>query len=167
MPTFCSNCGAALADGSKFCNSCGKPTSGAGPAAFASAVEQVPPRIRTSIPDFVQQQMHPSEQVLAAFPASLFDHRRKEELRHDKFVLTTERIIYYHTSLMHKGMGEMPYRGITASQYSKGVRHGTVVIDAANASLTIRGISNDDAAFAAQIVSAIVGGRVLAPAPSK
>jgi hypothetical protein len=168
MPTFCSNCGSSLADGAKFCNSCGTPTDGSAQVTPAAAAQDyVQPRLRTSIPDFVRQQLHPSEQVLAAFPASLFDHRRKGEFRHDKFVLTTERIIYFHTSVLHKGMGEMPYRMVTESKYNKGLRHGTVIVEAANAGLTIGGISNDDAAFAEQIISALASGRTLAAAPSK
>lgn len=167
MPTFCSNCGSSLADGARFCNSCGTPTVGSAQVAPAAAAwEYVPPRIRTSIPDFVRQQMHPSEQVLAAFPASLLDHRRKGEFRHDKFVLTTQRIIYYHTSMLHKGMGEMPYRMITESRFNKGLRHGTVVVEAANAGLPISRISNDDAAFAEKVISALVAGRMLAAAAS-
>lgn len=59
----------------------------------------------------------------------------------------------------------MPYRGITETQYNKGLRHGTVVIEAASAALTIGGISNDDAAFAERVMSAFVGGRPLALAP--
>jgi hypothetical protein len=167
MPAFCSNCGAALAEGTKFCGSCGTPTDGAAQVdRTATAPEYVQPRLRTSVPDFVKQQLHPSEQVLAAFPASLADHRRKTELRHDKFLLTTERIVYYHTGAIHKGMGEMPYRGITESSFHRGLRHGEVIIDAANAALTISGISNDDAAFAERIISAFVGGRPLAAEPA-
>jgi zinc-ribbon domain len=155
MPAFCSNCGGALADGARFCASCGTPTNGSGqvdPAAQAPVPEIVEPRLRTSIPDFVREQLHPSEQVLAAFPASLADHRRTGEFRHDKFV--------------HKGMGQMPYRGITESHFNKGFRHGTVVVEGANAGLTISGISNDDAAFAERVISAFVGGRPLALSPS-
>ncbi|MBF6604471.1 MAG: zinc-ribbon domain-containing protein [Chloroflexi bacterium] len=163
MPAFCSSCGAALADGSRFCASCGTASDGSAQVDDAATVpDYVQPRVRTSIPDFVRQQLHPSEQVLAAFPASLFDHRRKGEFRHDKFVLTTERIVYYHTGVIHKGMGQMPYRGITGASFNKGFRHGTVVVEAANAALTIGGISNDDAAFAERVISAFVGGRPVA-----
>jgi zinc-ribbon domain/Bacterial PH domain len=174
MPAFCSNCGTPLAEGARFCASCGTSTDGAGQvdasspasAAASPAPEYVEPRLRTAIPEFVQQQLHPSEQVLAAFSASLFDHRRKgENWRHDKFLLTTERIVYYHTSLIHKGMGQMPYRGITGASYNKGFRHGSVIVEAANASLTIGGIGNDDAAFAERIISAFVGGRPVALFP--
>jgi hypothetical protein len=114
----------------------------------------------------VREQLHPSEQVLAAFPASLADHRRTGEFRHDKFVLTNERIVYYHTGVIHKGMGQMPYRGITESHFNKGFRHGSVVVEGANAGLTISGISNDDAAFAERVISAFVGGRPLTLSPS-
>jgi hypothetical protein len=117
--------------------------------------------LRTAIPDFVRQQLHTGEEVLAAFPASLFDHRRPGEFRHDKFLLTTDRIIYYHTRVMHKGMGDMPYRMITQSKFNKGMRHGTVVVEAANAGLTIGSISNDDAAFAERVISTLVAGRTL------
>ena len=167
MPAFCSNCGAALADGARFCASCGTASDGSAQADTSAAEpEYVQPRLRTAIPDFVREQLHPSEQILAAFSASLFDHRRKGEFRHDKFVLTTERIVYYHTGVIHKGMGQMPYRGITGASFNKGLRHGTVVVEAANAALTIGGISNDDAAFAERVISAFVGGRPVALAPS-
>lgn len=126
--------------------------------------EYITPRLKTSVPGFVKDQLHSSEQILAAFSASLFDHRRAGEWRHDKFLLTTERIVYYHTGLVHKGMGDMPYRQITQTQYSKGWRHGTVIVEAANAALTIGGVSNDDAAFAERIISAFVAGRPLAVA---
>jgi len=162
MATFCSSCGSSLADDSAFCNKCGSPAGGKAQGAPVAAAEYIQPRIRTSIPGFVKEQMHPAEQVLAAFPASMLDHRRKGEFRHDKFVLTTERIIYYHTSMLHKGMGAMPYRGITESHFNKGLRHGAVVVEAANAGLTISGISNDDASYAERIISSAVGGRTLA-----
>jgi zinc-ribbon domain/Bacterial PH domain len=171
MPAFCSNCGSPLADGARFCASCGTSVGASGqadqPAAASvgSTAEYIEPRLRTSIPDFVRQQLHPSEQILAAFSASLFDHRRKGEFRHDKFLLTTERIVYYHTGVIHKGMGQMPYRGITGAAFNRGFRHGTVVIEAANAALTIGGVSNDDAAFAERVISAFVGGRPVAIAP--
>jgi hypothetical protein len=131
----------------------------------APAPEYIEPRLRTSVPGFVKDQLHPSEQVLAAFSASLVDHRRPSEWRHDKFLLTNERIVYYHTGLIHKGMGQMPYRGITGVSYNKGWRHGTVIIEAASAALTISGVSNDDAAFAERVVSAFVGGRPVAIKP--
>jgi hypothetical protein len=62
-------------------------------------------------------------------------------------------------------MGQVPYRGTTGASYNKGFRHGTVIVEAANASLTIGGIGNDAAAFAERIVSALVGGRPVALFP--
>jgi len=167
----CSQCGAALAPGAAWCGKCGLTTKAPrGSAASGPAPEvgqdYVQPRLRTTVPDFVGQQLHPGEQVFAAFPASLFDHRRPGEFRHDKFVLTSDRIIYYHTSVLHKGMGDMPYRMVTQSKFNKGMRHGTVIVEAANAGLTIGSISNDDAAFAERIISTFVSGRTLAMPPS-
>jgi Bacterial PH domain len=128
-----------------------------------SNVEFVKPRIKTNVPDFVKKVLHPSEVVLAAFSASLFDHHRRDgEFRHDKFVLTSERIIYFHTGLIHKGLGEMPYKTITGISYDKGFRHGKVIVEAANAGLTMDGIGNDDAEFAEQIIAGSVGGHVYA-----
>jgi hypothetical protein len=156
----CSGCGASLSPGAAWCGKCGT-TIGVGGAGSAEAQGYLEPRLRTTIPDFVRQQLHPGEQIFAAFPASLLDHRRRGEFRHDKFVLTSDRIIYYHTSVLHKGMGDMPYKMITQSKYNKGMRHGTVIVEAANAGLTIGGISNDDAAFAERIISTFVSGRTL------
>ena len=100
--------------------------------------------------------------MLGAFSASLLDHRRHHELRHDKFVLTTERIISYHTGVVHKEFGEMPYRTLTAVRYNGGVVHGTVVVEAASAGMTINRIGNDDAKFCEHVISARMAGRVLA-----
>ena len=173
MAGFCSTCGAAVADGARFCAECGAPVGAAAtvvesaPAAEPAPAAAMPdgsvaisPRLRTSVPKFITEQLHANEIVLGAFSASLFDHhRRKDEFRHDKFVLTTDRIIYFHASLVHKGMGQMPYRGVTAVQYNKGFRHGSVVIEAASAGLTMDGIGNDDAAFIENVISGSVAGR--------
>ena len=102
--------------------------------------------------------MMSSRPHLYAHRALLFDHHRKEGLRHDKFVLTPERIIYYHTALFHKGLGQMPYRGITAVHYNKGIRHGKVVVSAANAGLTLDGIGNDAVVFAEKIIAGCIAG---------
>ena len=122
-------------------------------------VEAIVARVRTSIPDFVRRTIQRDEQILAAFNASLFDHRRPGEFRHDRFMLTTERIIYYHTAIIHKGMGEMPYRMLTGVQYNRGFIHGKVIVEAANAGLTMDGIRNDDAAFAEKIIAGSIAGR--------
>ncbi len=159
---FCPACGAPLPQGSAFCPKCGRPANGSA-AATNEEVELIKPRIRTGIPGFVKGALHPSEVILAAYSASLFDHKGSG-LRHDKFALTNERIIYFHNSLVHKGMGEMPYRTITGVSYNKGFRHGKVVVEAANASLTMDGIGNDDAAFAEKIVAGCVAGRRFAVA---
>lgn len=166
---FCSQCGARYDEGANFCPTCGRPlTAGAvtaGPVASQDGVEVVEPRLKTGVPDFVRDALHPAESVLGAFNASLFDHRRSEQLRHDKYILTSERIILYHTSLIHKGMAEMPYKMITEVSYNRGVFHGKVVIEAANAGLTIEGIGNDDAGFTEKVVASCVAGRKLVAAP--
>ncbi len=164
---FCSGCGTQLPADAKFCGTCGqainRATGGSSAASVAAPAiqetEPVKPRIKTVIPDFVRQALHPAEPIFAAFSASLFDHRRKGEFRHDKFVLTSERIIYYHTALIHKGMGEMPYKTLTGVSYNKGLIHGKVVVEAAGAGLTIDGIGNDDAAFAEKIIAGSIAGR--------
>jgi hypothetical protein len=163
MP-FCENCGTQHDPGAKFCPKCGVALgqSAAQPQAPGSDyVEPITPRIRTRIPDFVAKALHSSEQVFGSFSASLLDHRRTggEPFLHDKFALTNERIIYYHTSLIHKGMGEMPYKMITGVSYNKGWLHGKVIVEAADAGLTMDGIGNDDAAFAERIISGFVAGR--------
>lgn len=163
MP-FCAGCGAEHAADARFCAGCGKPLTAdvLATAAYSSQREPLPERVvsrlRTRLPDFVKDALHPSEVILASYSASLFDHRHAGQLRHDKFVLTDQRIIYFHTGLVHKGMGEMPYRTITGVQYSKGWIHGKVVIEAANASLTLDGIANDDAAFAERIIASALRG---------
>lgn len=167
---FCTACGAQLAAGAQFCGQCGQHLSAAGPvplstaAAFVPNVETIKPRIKTSIPGFVKQQLRPTEAILGAFSASLFDHHRKQDLRHDKFVLTTQRIIYYRTALVHKSMGEMPYKVVTSVHYNRGFRHGKVIVDGANAGLTLDRIGNDDAAFAERIIAGSVAGTVFQPA---
>jgi hypothetical protein len=160
---YCSQCGAKVEDDANFCPRCGKSMTGRAAASSASdpAVEVVEPRIRTNPPDFVLDALHPSEFLLGAFSASLFDHHREGEVRHDKFVLTNERIILYHTSLFHKGLTEMPYKTITGVSYNRGVFHGKVVIEAANSGLTLDGIGNDDAAFAEMVIASCVAGRKL------
>src|SRR5262249_1425580 len=70
-----------------------------------------------------------------------------------------ERIIFYHTGLFHKGMGEMPYRSITGVSYDRGIFHGKVIVEAANVGLTMDGIGNDDAAFAEKIIAGSIAGR--------
>jgi hypothetical protein len=164
MP-FCENCGTEHDAGARFCAKCGAALGHqAGPMPQSPAsdpVESISPHIRTSVPDFVTDALHPGEEIFGAFSASLLDHRRPggEAFRHDKFALTNERIIYYHTSLIHKEMGEMPYKMITGVSYNKGWVHGKVIIEAANAGLTIDGIGNDDAAFAERIISGFIAGR--------
>jgi hypothetical protein len=128
-------------------------------------VDTVPVRLRTSIPDFVQQALYPGEQVLGAFNASFIDHRREGEFRHDKYVLTDQRVIFYHTGIIHKGMDEMPYRTLTRVSYDRGWIHGKVIIEAATAKLEINGISNDDALFAEKIISGTLAGRRFVAAP--
>lgn len=120
--------------------------------------ERLKPRIRTRVPSFVTTQLRTSEQILAAMSASLIDHHRKNEARHDKFVLTTERLIYYRTALIHKSMGEMPYKSITGVRYNRGFVHGKVVVEAANFGLTLSGIGNDDAAFAEKLIAGTLAG---------
>jgi hypothetical protein len=167
MP-FCSQCGTQVDAEANFCPKCGQPMPGRGGAMPAqppdSSVEVVEPRIRTNLPGFVEEALHPSESVLGAFSASLFDHHREEQLRHDKFVLTNERIILYHTSLIHKGLAEMPYRTITGVSYNRGLFHGKVTVEAANTELTLEGIGNDDAAFAEKVIASCVAGRKLVAA---
>jgi hypothetical protein len=120
----------------------------------------VTPRIRTRVPRFVKDTLSPSEPVLAAFNASLFDHTKQGvSLAHDKFVLTPQRIILYHTGLFHRGMGEMPYRLMTEVNYEQGFLHGKVVVEAANAGLTLNGIGNADAAFAEKIIAGAMAGK--------
>jgi hypothetical protein len=120
----------------------------------------VTPRIRTRIPGFVKKTLSSSEPILAAFHASLFDHHKQGvSLAHDKFVLTPDRIILYHTGLFHRGMGEMPYRMITGATYEQGIFHGKVIVEAANAGLTLDGIGKDDAAFAEKIIAGGMAGR--------
>ena len=180
---FCTACGAPRSGAGRFCASCGHPIDPASPVATPTAtgsqadarpamaslvqpptsVEPVLPRIRTSVPGFVRDQLGTGEQLLGAFSASLLDHRRHHELRHDKFVLTTERIISYHTGMVHKEFGEMPYRTLTAVRYNGGVVHGTVVVEAASAGMTISRIGTDDAKFCERVISARMAGRVLAP----
>ena len=55
-------------------------------------------------------------------------------------------------------MGEMPYKVITGISYNKGWVHGTVMVEAANAGLTISGIGNDDATFAGNIIASALRG---------
>lgn len=160
---FCSKCGAEQTDpDAAFCSKCGSKLAGdaatnAGqPRAVPTPIE---PRIRTSLPDFVKKALHPNEQVLAAFQASLFDDKHSGNIRHDKFALTTERVIYYHTGLIHKGMGQMPYKAITGVHYNKGLIHGKVVLHGANVGLELRGIGNADAEFAEKIIAGFISGR--------
>jgi hypothetical protein len=168
MP-FCSQCGNKYDEGARFCSNCGRALgseAGTGDVAASDGdVEVVEPWIKTKIPDFVLEALHPSESVLGVFSASLFDHHREEQLRHDKFVLTNERIILYHTSLIHKGLAEMPYKTITGVSYNRGWFHGKVVVEAANAGLTIQGIGNDDAGFVEKVIASCVAGRKLVAAP--
>ena len=167
MP-FCSQCGSKVNDDVNFCPTCGRPMAGHQAAAPSgqpdSAVEIVEPQLKTDLPDFVYDALHPAESVLGAFSASLFDHHREEQLRHDKFVLTNERIILYHTSLIHKELSEMPYRMITGVSYNRGIFHGKVVVETANAGLTIDGVGNDDAAFVEKVIASCVAGRKLVAA---
>jgi hypothetical protein len=168
MP-YCSQCGSKYDDGVNYCPNCGRalnPAVVAGDASSSdSGVEVVDPWIKAKIPDFVEQALHPTESVLGVFSASLIDHHREEQLRHDKFVLTNERIILYHTSLIHKGLAEMPYKTITGVSYNRGWLHGKVVVEAANAGLTIGGIGNDDAGFVEKVIASCVAGRKLIAAP--
>ena len=170
-PRFCANCGNPRDRQGGFCASCGSqfgpipavPVTAIQSGAAQAHSETVVPRIRTSVPDFIEKQLHPGERVLASYKASFLDHHRKHELRFDKFILTTERLIYYRTGFIHNEMDQMPYRGITGIQYNRGLRHGSVVVEAANAGLTIGGVSNDDAAFAERIIAAHVAGRIMVP----
>ena len=128
-------------------------------------IEVIEARIRTKIPQFVWQVIRQDESVLAAFGVSLFDHHRKHDMRHDRVVLTDERVIYYKTALIHKELGQMPYSGITEVHYNRGMIHGKVILNGANAGLTLRGIGNDDATFAERIISGIISGRRYVAAP--
>lgn len=125
------------------------------------SLETIRTRIKTKIPAFVSDSLHGSEVILGAFSASLMDHHhRKDEFRHDKFVLTNERIICYHTALIHKGMSQIPYSAVTNVNSNRGLRHGKVVIDTSSGvGLTLDGINNDDAAFAERIIAGSVAGR--------
>jgi len=170
---YCGKCGAPNPPTSRFCAHCGAaltapPASSpvARPVAPVTApvtapqqalTERLKPRIRTRIPSFVLSQLRPGEQVLAALSASLIDHHGTG-LMHDKFLLTTDRLIYYRSAFIHKGMGEMPYRSITGVRYNRGLVHGKVVVEAANFGLTLSGISNDDAALAEKIIAGIISG---------
>lgn len=162
MP-FCSQCGTKHDINANFCSNCGFALTGLPPShqtVVDDDAEIIQPRIKTRVPDFVEEALHPSESLFGAFKASLWDHHKEGvSLAHDKFVLTDQRIILYHTGLFHKGMGEMPYKAITEVSYSKGIFHGKVVIEAANAGLTMDGIGNDDAAFAEKIIAGGVAGR--------
>ncbi len=68
------------------------------------------------------------------------------------------RAIYYRTAFVHKAMGEIPYRMVTGVSYNRGLMHGKVIVDAANAGLTLRGIGNDDAAFAEKVIAGALAG---------
>jgi hypothetical protein len=171
MP-YCPQCGGAYDSSAKFCPTCGRPLTaepsgaagpGAPPEPSAAGGPGVPPepsaevltpRLRTRVPRFVRDTLAPGEPVLAAFNASLFDHHKQGvSLAHDKFVLTPQRLIFYHTGLFHKGMGEMPFRMVTGVNLERGVFHGKVIVEAASAGLTLDGIGNDDAAFAEKIIA--------------
>jgi hypothetical protein len=166
---FCAQCGAQVASGSRFCSNCGAPLAGLAPATGTapppgpdmSTVDLVTPSIKTNVPDFIRGILRPGEQVFAAFNASVFDHHRRHDFRHDKFVLTDQRIIAYRTALIHKAMNEMPYTMITGVHYNQGFIHGRVVVDAANWGMTLDRIGNDDAQFAERIISSAVAGRRL------
>lgn len=156
---YCTHCAAPAVAGSAFCAQCGQAL-GAGLAVMpGQAVEAIKPRLRTSIPAFVRRQLRPDEQVLAAFSASLFDHHRKHEIRHDKVLLTTERIITYRTALVHKSMSELPYNMVTGVVYNRGLVHGKLVVEAANFGLTLSRLGNDDAVLAERIIAGSVAGR--------
>ena len=171
---FCPQCGTPRGDG-RFCSNCAYAFDGAAPvspvAATPGVVTATPPappaleetvvvpRVRVQLPDFVQKQLHPSETLLGTFSASLFDHRHKKKWSHDKFALTSDRVLFFQNNWVHKEMDQMPYRSITGVQFGKGLRHGKVVIEAASVALTMDGISNDDAAFAEQIISGSIVGR--------
>ena len=58
----------------------------------------------------------------------------------------------------------MSYRAITEVFYTRGLIHGKVVINGPNAGLTLRSISNADAAFAEMIIGGIVAGHAYYPA---
>src|SRR5690242_18851391 len=131
---YCTTCGAPLQQGMRFCANCGTPVAGGGAPMSPGAgvpranVVVVTPRIHTSVPDFVQQQLWPDEQVLAVFSASILDHHRRHDFRHDKFLLTDPRIMAYRTAVVHKSMNEMPYTLITGVHYNRGFMHGAVVV---------------------------------------
>ncbi len=162
----CPQCGSQNDDAARFCSGCGRQLTGATglpSTGTGTSAEVLTPRIRTRVPGFVKAALAPSEPILAAFHASLFDHHKQGvSLAHDKFVLTSERIIFYHTGLFHRGMGEMPYRMITGVNYEQGVFHGKVIVEAANAGLTLDGIGNADAAFAEKIIAGGMSGRPFA-----
>jgi Bacterial PH domain len=128
-------------------------------------VHEIVPRIRTNLPDFVQRAILPGEPVLGAFNASMLDHRRGHQLRHDKFVLTDTRIIFYRTSLFHKELSEMPYRSISGVNYNKGFRHGKVTVEgyewATPSGVVFSGVSNDDAEFIQLVIAAVLRGSKL------
>lgn len=160
---YCGQCGSSQPPTSRFCGNCGaalgsQPIALRAPQPLQPSSQAIKPRIRAWAPAFVKSQLRPGEQILAALSASLFDHHHGTGLMHDKFLLTTERIIYYRSALIHKGMGEMPYKSITGVRYSRGFVHGKVIVDAANFGLTLSGIGNDDAAFAEKIIAGIVSG---------
>ncbi len=167
MP-FCPDCGGQYDASANYCPTCGRPLKAEAPprnaARAESVAEIVTPRVRARIPGFVKDALGSGEPVLAAFNASLFDHRKQGlSLAHDRFVLTPQRIILYHTGLIHKGMGEIPYRMITGVSCDRGLFHGRVVVEAANAGLTMDGIGNDDASFAEKIIAGGIVGRPFEP----
>ncbi len=90
MP-FCAGCGAEQAADARFCAGCGRPltTDALATAAYSPRPEPPPemvlPRLRTRLPDFVKDALHPSEIILASYSASLFDHRHAGQLRHDNW----------------------------------------------------------------------------------
>jgi hypothetical protein len=160
---YCPQCGAQLVPGAQFCTQCGAQlggqlASGVGPLTLPPDVVPVQPRLRTSIPSFIRERLWPGEQVLGAFSASVFDHHRRHDFRHDKFLLTDRRIIAYRTALIHKSMNELPYSAITGVYFTKGFIHGKVIVDAANFGMTLDRIGNDDAAFAESIISGAQAG---------
>ena len=157
----CPYCGApAPLNGARFCAMCGAPLGGTVEGAEA---ERIIARMRTSVPRFVQDLLYGDEAILGAFSASIFDHHHREDLKHDKFVLTTDRIIYYRTSFFHKGFKEIPYSAITGVGFNKGLIHGKVVVQAPGMSLELSGIGNDDAAFAEAVIAGRRAGRRFIP----
>lgn len=117
--------------------------------------------MRTKIPDFVAESLRESEQILGTFRASLIDHQHREnQFRHDKFVVTDQRIICYYTAVIHKGMSQIPYSVITNIDSNRGFRHGKVIINTSSGvGLTIDGIDNEDAAFIERIIAGRLAGR--------